>query len=140
MNLKNHDIILPIMIQSPCKHRFKHHAQKYTQISREKDKNNLFEKVPNAHLAYRVSVARITGKDVKMVLKFFFFQLFVSSSQSGTYVAGKLFLSGKKVLNFCETEDTAQLNKMIMMEGRSEQSTLTLVTMTFCRMAKCLLS
>jgi hypothetical protein len=61
------------MIQSPCKHRFKHHAQKYTQISREKDKNNLFEKVPNAHLAYRVSVARVTVMIFfKIVTKMFF--------------------------------------------------------------------
>jgi hypothetical protein len=45
----------------------------HTHISLEKDKNNLFEKVPNAHLAIRVSVARVTGKDVKIVFKKFFF-------------------------------------------------------------------
>jgi hypothetical protein len=45
----------------------------HTHISLEKDKKNLFEKVLTAHLANRVSVARVTGKDVKIVFKIIFF-------------------------------------------------------------------
>jgi hypothetical protein len=81
---------LPITIRSPCEHHFKNHAQKYTQISQEKDKNNLFEKVLNAHLADRVLVARVTVMIFFKIVTEMFYSFFQMSQFFFKYQCSKV--------------------------------------------------